>query len=109
MSVFSDSIFRQTTLSTVDGTKNIVCTLKQATNSYLPDLLRNDSKTILIGRCGVSVLPVWLVPGTILYGVIDDVKMVFTYDGVVQSRIQGLTDLLGARVKFSVVIVTEFP
>ena len=105
--VFSDNLFRKVELTTLDQSKKIVCTVRQANSNYQPDLLRQDTKTIVIGRA-MGSLPSWLVPGTVLYGVLDGFKSAFTYEGVVQSRVEGLTELLGARVRFSVVTVSEF-
>lgn len=107
--VFSDDLFIKSTLTTADKKNKIICTLKDSQNRYLGDLLRQDSKGFVTGRLIEPVnIPSWLVPGTVLYGEVQSLKMALTYEGVAQSRIEGLTEILGAKVRFSYVTVSEF-
>jgi hypothetical protein len=108
-SIFADNLFLKSTLTTADKKNTIVCTLRDSQSRYLADLLRQDSKGSLVGRIvDPAEIPGWLVPGTVLYGVVQGMQMTLTYDGVIQSRIEGLTDLLGDKVRFSYVVTSEF-
>lgn len=107
--VFNDSIFIKTELVTNDGKNRIICTLRDQSGRYLADLLRNDSKGFCNGRLvDPPITPDWLVPGTVLYGTVNGLKTVVTVEPSIQSRINGLANITGDRVRFSYVTVTEF-
>lgn len=107
--IFSDDLFIKSELYTSDKKNKIICTLRDSQNKYVADLLRQDNRGNLSGRLVEPVeIPSWLVPGTILYGTVQSIKMTLTYEGVVQSRIEGLTEQLGAKLRFSFVSTTEF-
>jgi len=110
MTVYSDDLFLKSELTTTDGQKRIICTLRNTQGRYIADLLRNDSKGSCSGRMiDPEKVPDWCVPGTIFRGVVNGVRLVLTVEPVIQSRIAGLTDLLGDKVSFSYVAVSEFP
>lgn len=106
--VFSDPIFIKTELTANDG-KKIICTLRDQSGRYLADLLRNDSKGFCNGYLvDPSITPAWLVPGTVLYGVVNGLKCVLTVEPSIQSNILGLDKILGNTISFSYVVTTEF-
>lgn len=108
--VFNDPIFIKTELTTNDGKNKIICTLRDQSGRFITkDLLRNDSKGFCNGYLvNPPVTPDWLVPGTVLYGTINGLKTVVTVEPTVQSNIKGLQTILGDRVLFSYVTITEF-
>lgn len=109
MTVFSDSIFLPSTLYTANCKNKLVATLKGVDGRSIEQLVRNDTRGYCEGRLIEPVtIPDWLVPETVLSGNIQGMKVALTYRGVIQSRIKGITDLLGAKVSFSYMVVTEF-
>lgn len=107
--IYLDDLFQKSTLTSIDGSHTIVCTLKSQDGRYIADLLRSDSKGECTGRMvEPSTIPDWMVPGTILKGVVSGLKMVLTVEPVLQSRVEGVVELLGAKLKFSYVVVAEF-
>lgn len=112
MTVFDDELFISTDLYTVDMKNHITATLKDPISGrFIPDLLRNDGTGFLVGRMIEPVnIPHWMAPGTIFLMVSEQQEFTatLTYQPIAQSRIKGITDLLGAKVRFSYVVTSEF-
>ena len=108
--VYSQSLFIKSILSTSDGRNTVECTLKEQQGRFnVEDLVRNDSKGNLVGRLtNPTVTPNWLVPGTVLYGKVNNIPITATVEPVIQSRIKGLQKILGDKIMLSYVVVTEF-
>jgi hypothetical protein len=107
--VFSDDLFKKSELFTTDKKNKVVCSLKDASGKYAGDLVRQDSKGFVIGRIiNPSSIPEWLIPGTVLKGVVNGLPMILTMEPQIQSRVQGTSDILGDKIKFSYVVVSEF-
>ena len=107
--VYSDPIFIKYELTTADGKNRIICTLSDQTGRYIADLLRQDSKGFAVGNMiDPVVIPDWMVPGVVFYGVVGGLKTVLTLEPTIQSRISGLQQILGDKVRFSYVSVSEF-
>lgn len=107
--VFEDDLFKKSILYTSDKKRSIACTLKDNQGRYAGDMLRQDSKGSVIGRMiEPAITPDWLVPGTVLNGEVNGFKLILTVEPVIQSRIKGLSEILGDKVRFSYVVVSEF-
>lgn len=110
MTIFADELFTKSELTTLDGKKKIICTLRDRQGKFTPDLVRQDSKGSCSGRMVEPVnIPDWCVPGTVLKGLVNGVWLTLTVEPSIPSRIAGLTDLLGQKIVFSYTIVSEFP
>lgn len=109
MTIFADDTFIKSSLTTADKKNSVICTLRDGQGSINLDFLRQDSKGTLVGRMvEPAIKPDWLVPGTILYGEVGGLKVVLTLEPGVRSRIAGMSQELGDKLKFSYVTITEF-
>lgn len=107
MTAFDDEIFLKCRLFNPKG--EIICTMKDESGRYQPNLLRQNSTGNIVGRMINPITrPDWLVPGCILYGIVQGYKMALTLEPIIPSRISGLTEELGEKLRFSYVVVTEF-
>lgn len=110
MTIFADEIFTKSELTTLDGKNKIICTLRDRQGKFTPDLIRQDSKGSCFGRMVEPIkIPDWCVPGTVLKGVVNGIRLTLTVEPSIPSRIVGLADLLGDKIVFSYTIVSEFP
>lgn len=121
--VFDDPLFKKTTLTreTLENGEIVlwefVTTLRQTRGEYLAELLRQESKGGVKGRL-IKVfrngepqplkLPDWFIPGCIFKVTINDFIVVLTVKPKLQSRIEGITEILGLSVEFDYVITGEF-
>jgi hypothetical protein len=110
MTIFDDGLFIKSELKTIDGKTIINCTLRDSDSGrFLDELVRSDSKGFVVGRMvSPPRRPDWMVPGTIFKSEIQGLKLTLTLQPTVQSRISGVTDILGEKIKFSYVVVSEF-
>lgn len=107
--VFQDKLFIKTELVSVYNAHKITLSLKEAAGRFNGDLLRSDSTGYLEGfMVSPTKIPSWMVPGIVLIGMVQGMKCVCTYEGVVQSNISILSDILGDRVKFSYTTTSEY-
>jgi hypothetical protein len=110
--IYSDDIFLKCTLYTVDGTKKVIATLGDPISGrFTPDLLRQDGTGVLIGRLvEPPTIPDWLKPGTILKmnNSEQQFQATLTYQPIAQTKIKGLVNILGSKVRFTYIITTEF-
>jgi hypothetical protein len=108
MSVFSDDEFVITELTNRDG-ELIKCWLRDNSSSTLLDLLRNDSTGTLKGyMVEPDVKPNWMIPGTILKGVVLGVECYLTLQPSFKSSIGEIDLELGEKVIFSFSSTSEF-
>ena len=109
MTIFNDDLFIKSELITLDG-KRIICTLRDnLSGRYLSELTNSDSKGFCVGRMiDPFVLPGWMIPGTIFKSDIQGLKVTLTLQPSIQSRISELQSILGDKVRFSYMIVSEF-
>lgn len=104
---FDDADFLRCELTNAKGT--IICTMRNESGRYQPDLIRQNSSGDITGRMiDPPKRPDWLIPGTILYGIVQGYKLSLTLEPIIPSRIAGLTDELGEKLRFSYVVVAEF-
>lgn len=110
--VFADETFLKCELFTMDNSRSIICTLRDpASGRFEPDLLRQIGRGFLNGRMvSPANIPNWLESGSILKldSIEQSFKAILTYQPTAQSRINRLRDILGDKVRFSYVVVTEF-
>lgn len=107
--VFSDPVFNQTTLQTLDKRRSIICTLKGDEGRTQLDLTRVDSEGFITGwMIEPASVPDWMVPGTILTGKVQGLPLSLTFQATIQSNIAGLDELLGDKVRFRFSVTTEF-
>jgi hypothetical protein len=109
MSIFSDDLFIKSELKTTDG-KTIFCTLRDSDSGrFLEEIVKTDSKGFVVGRMTEPTkAPAWMIPGTIFKSEIQGLKVTLTLQPKIQSRISGISDLLGEKVRFSYAAVSDF-
>lgn len=110
--VFEDNIFYKCELFTVDKSKSILATLRDPVSGrHIPDLLRNDGTGFLTGRLiKPETIPEWLKNGVVFIMNSEDQRFnaTLTYQPIAQTRIKGLTEILGDKIKFNYVVTTQY-
>lgn len=119
--VFNDPLFKTTDLSRVwySDTWRFKLTLKPTKGSFIADLIRQDSKGSLTGRIvkvfkndveliDVYSFPDWVIPGTVFNAIVQNSKVSLLLESSIQSRIAGISELLGDKHTFTYQQVSEF-
>lgn len=119
--VFNDPLFKTTDLSRLwhSDTWRFKLTLKPTKGSFITDLIRQDSKGSLTGRIvkvfkndveliDVYSFPDWVIPGTVFNAIVQNSKVSLLLESSIQSRIAGISELLGDKHTFTYQQVSEF-
>lgn len=119
--VFNDPLFKTTDLSRLwrSDVWLFKLTLKPTKGSFIADLIRQDSKGSLTGRIvkvfkndieliDVYSFPDWVIPGTEFKAVVQNSKVSLLLESSIQSRIAGISELLGDKHTFTYQQVSEF-
>ena len=119
--VFNDPLFKTTDLSRLwrSDVWLFKLTLKPTKGSFIADLIRQDSKGSLTGRIikvfkndveliDVYSFPDWVIPGTVFNAIVQNSKVSLLLESSIQSRIAGISELLGDKHLFTYQQVSEF-